>query len=76
MSRSLAEESISSIDDLSHAVAGVAHVEKPFEEGRVTIRKLKILRQPVEKEVKEANAKLYVLFYCLLLLVFNGGTFD
>ncbi|KAI9250205.1 hypothetical protein BDA99DRAFT_213868 [Phascolomyces articulosus] len=58
MSRSLAQESISSIDDLSHAVAGVAHVEKPYEEGRVMIRKLKILRQPLEKDVKEANAKL------------------
>ena len=69
MSRSLAEESISSIDDLSHAVAGVAHVEKPFEEGRVTIRKLKILRQPIEKEVKEANAKLYVFFFVYYYLI-------
>ncbi|KAI9491688.1 hypothetical protein BDB00DRAFT_874069 [Zychaea mexicana] len=58
MSRSLAEQHISSIDDLSHAVAGVAHVEKPYEEGRVTIRKMKILKEPEDKEFTEAKAKL------------------
>ena len=58
MSRSLAEQSLSSIDDLSHAIAGIAHVEKPYEEGRVLLRKMRLLKEPVDKELTEANAKL------------------
>ncbi|KAI8146213.1 pseudouridine synthase [Fennellomyces sp. T-0311] len=55
---SLAEQSLSSIDDLSHAVAGVAHVAKPYEEGVVMLRKMRLFKEPIDKELAEAKAKL------------------
>ncbi|KAJ8652255.1 hypothetical protein O0I10_012111 [Lichtheimia ornata] len=46
------------MDDLTHAVAGVAHVEKPYQEGQLHIRKLEVFRQPTEQTCTEAKAKL------------------
>lgn len=57
MSESLAREKLSTIDDLVHAVAGIAHVEKPYLETRVSIRKFEIAKEPFDKELAEAKAK-------------------
>ncbi|KAI7875413.1 pseudouridine synthase, partial [Lichtheimia hyalospora FSU 10163] len=56
---SLTTMSFTLMDDLTHAVAGVAHVEKPYQEGQLHIRKLEIFRQPTEQTCTEAKAKLF-----------------
>lgn len=58
MSRTLAKQSISNIDDLTHAVAGIAHIEEPHLECQSKLRRLRLVKEPYDKELAEAKAKL------------------
>lgn len=58
MSRSVAEKSLADIENLVHAVAGLAHVEKLTLESRTKVHKLQTVKGPFDKELSEAKAKL------------------
>ncbi|KAI9310663.1 pseudouridine synthase [Dichotomocladium elegans] len=58
MSRSLAEKNESSVEELIHAAAALTHIEKPYEDSRLALRKLKVFRQPHDTALAEAQAKL------------------
>ncbi|ORZ19464.1 hypothetical protein BCR42DRAFT_218409 [Absidia repens] len=60
MSKERAQESINNINDLSHAVAGVAHVEHPYFVNRLAIQKMKIEKEPSDTAFREAETKLGV----------------
>lgn len=50
--------STESIDQLVLAIANIAHVEKPCLENLLTIKKLEIAKEPVDKENYDAEKKV------------------
>ncbi|KAI8376417.1 uncharacterized protein BYT42DRAFT_574518 [Radiomyces spectabilis] len=49
-----------SIDELTHAIAGIAHVERPCLETRLILRKMHKDKEPLTKELAETEAKVAV----------------
>lgn len=49
---------MSKINELVHAVANLAHIEKPYLENLLTIKKLQLEKDPVDLELREAAAKV------------------
>ncbi|KAI7874618.1 pseudouridine synthase [Mucor mucedo] len=49
--------STQSIDELVHAIANIAHVEQPCLENLLTIKKLEIAKEPIDKEYMDAVKK-------------------
>jgi hypothetical protein len=49
---------LESIDQLIHAIANLSHVERPCLENLLTIKKLEIAKEPVDKEHHEALSKV------------------
>lgn len=47
-----------SIDQLIHAIANIAHVERPYLENALAIKKLEIAKEPIDKEHIEAMSKV------------------
>ncbi|KAG2197885.1 hypothetical protein INT47_003554 [Mucor saturninus] len=50
--------STQSIDELVHAIANIAHVEQPCLENLLTIKKLEIAKEPIDKEYMDAVKKV------------------
>lgn len=49
---------IEAIDQLAHAIANIAHVEKPCLENMLVIKKLEIAKEPIDKEHMDALKKV------------------
>ncbi|KAI7905294.1 uncharacterized protein BX663DRAFT_502378 [Cokeromyces recurvatus] len=50
--------SIESIDQLIHAIANISHVERPYLENLLAIKKLEIMKEPIDKEHQDALSKV------------------
>ncbi|KAF7722061.1 hypothetical protein EC973_003743 [Apophysomyces ossiformis] len=53
-------EQLASIDELTHAIAGISHVEKPYLISQLELKKLLLEKAPLDKELQEAEAKVGV----------------
>ncbi|KAG0172266.1 hypothetical protein DFQ28_006739 [Apophysomyces sp. BC1034] len=54
------DQKLASIDELTHAIAGISHVEKPYLASKLEVRKLLLQKAPLDKELQEAEAKVGV----------------
>jgi hypothetical protein len=50
--------STEAIDQLIHAIANISHVERPYLENQLAIKKLEIAKEPVDQEHHEALSKM------------------
>ncbi|KAG2194546.1 hypothetical protein INT46_009201 [Mucor plumbeus] len=50
--------STEAIDQLIHAIANISHVERPYLENQLVIKKLEIAKEPVDQEHHEALSKI------------------
>lgn len=62
MSRQKAQESLASVENLIHAVAGIQHVEEAYLQKTLEYKMVAHTMPPVESRLNEAKAKTYVLF--------------
>jgi hypothetical protein len=62
MSPQKAQESLASVENLIHAVAGIQHVEEAYLQKRLEYKMVAHTMPPVESRLNEAKAKTYVLF--------------
>jgi hypothetical protein len=49
---------MSRVNELVHAVANLSHVERPYLENLLAIKKLRLAKDPVDLELEEAAAKV------------------
>lgn len=55
---------MSRVNELVHAVANLSHVERPYLENLLAIKKLRLAKDPVDLELEEAAAKVWVIRPC------------
>lgn len=67
MSRQKAQESLASVENLIHAVAGIQHVEEAYLQKRLEYKMIAHTMPPVESSLNDAKAKTYVLFERVLV---------
>jgi len=57
MSQQQAKESLGSIENLIHAIAGIQHIEEPYYQKVIEYKMLAAEVPPVEKLLNDAKAK-------------------
>lgn len=53
---------MSRIDELVDAISGLSHVERPYLENLLAIKKIRMAKDPIDLEFQEAAAKVYVKY--------------